>query len=172
MARAGVSGGTWLEIWLPDSSAGRRSGPVASPAPIRVASLVHRGELLGLIVCCRPADGAAFTDTDDATLSELARQVAVALNNVRLDSALQASLEQLRSTNDELRTSRSRIVAAGDAERRKLERDLHDGAQQRLVAVAIKLRLARDAVVDGEADSARADRRGAHRPPSGHRRVA
>lgn len=152
VARAGVSGGTWLEIWLPDLVG---PAPPASPAgPIRVASLVHRGELLGLILCRRRLGGAAFNDGDDATLSELARQVAVALNNVRLDSALQESLEQLRSTNDELRTSRSRIVAAGDAERRKLERDLHDGAQQRLVAVAIKLRLAHDAVADGEADAA------------------
>ncbi|HSB86044.1 MAG TPA: histidine kinase, partial [Ilumatobacteraceae bacterium] len=56
-------------------------------------------------------------------------------------------------TNDELRASRVRIVAAGDAERRKLERNLHDGAQQHLVALAVKLRLARDAVTDDPADA-------------------
>ena len=46
-----------------------------------------------------------------------------------------------------------RIVAAGDAERRKLERNLHDGAQQHLVALAVKLRIAKDAVVDDPADA-------------------
>jgi signal transduction histidine kinase len=58
------------------------------------------------------------------------------LENVRLDAELQARL-------DELRDSRARIVEAGDSARRKLERDLHDGAQQRLVGLALDLRLAR-----------------------------
>ena len=44
-------------------------------------------------------------------------------------------------------------MAAGDAERRKLERNLHDGAQQHLVSLAVKLRLAKDAVVDDPADA-------------------
>jgi signal transduction histidine kinase len=61
----------------------------------------------------------------------------VAKENVRLDAALSARL-------DELRESRARIVQAGDAARRKLERDLHDGAQQRLVGLALDLRLARE----------------------------
>jgi len=78
-------------------------------------------------------------------LTELARQIGLALHNVQLDTALQASLDQLRLRNQELQDSRARIVAAGDAERRKLERNLHDGAQQHLVALAVKLRLARDA---------------------------
>ncbi|MBA3412078.1 MAG: hypothetical protein H0T09_00140 [Actinobacteria bacterium] len=43
---------------------------------------------------------------------------------------------------DELRASRARIVEAGDAERRRLERNLHDGAQQRLVSLSLSLRLA------------------------------
>ena len=86
-------------------------------------------------------------------LTELARQVGLALHNVQLDTALQASLDELRQTNDELRASRVRIVAAGDAERRKLERNLHDGAQQHLVALAVKLRLAKDAVTDDPADA-------------------
>jgi signal transduction histidine kinase len=49
--------------------------------------------------------------------------------------------------------SRARIVAAGDAERRKLERNLHDGAQQHLVALAVKLRLAKDAIADDPGDA-------------------
>jgi signal transduction histidine kinase len=61
----------------------------------------------------------------------------VAQENLRLDAELQARL-------DDLRESRARIVRAGDAARRKLERDLHDGAQQRLVGLALDLRLARE----------------------------
>jgi signal transduction histidine kinase len=49
-----------------------------------------------------------------------------------------------------LRSSQARIIAAADAERRRLERDLHDGAQQRLVAVALQLRMARDRLARGE----------------------
>jgi signal transduction histidine kinase len=56
---------------------------------------------------------------------------------------------ELRESLDELRASRARIVDAGDAERRRLERDLHDGAQSRLVALALLLRSARNRA-DGE----------------------
>jgi signal transduction histidine kinase len=147
VCRAGVSGGTWLDIWLPGFVA-----PGAA-ATTRVAPIAHSGGLLGLIVCERTADTTAFTDDDDRVLTELARQVGLALHNVQLDTALQASLDELRDTNEELRASRVRIVAAGDAERRKLERNLHDGAQQHLVALAVKLRLAKDAVADDPADA-------------------
>jgi signal transduction histidine kinase len=65
----------------------------------------------------------------------------MAEENVRLDAELQARL-------DELRASRVRILQAGDDARRKLERDLHDGAQQRLVGLALDLRLAREKLDD------------------------
>ena len=65
----------------------------------------------------------------------------VAEENVRLDAELQARLEELRE-------SRARIVEAGFAARRRLERDLHDGAQQRLVGLALDLRLAREKLDD------------------------
>jgi signal transduction histidine kinase len=147
VSRSGVSGGTWLDIWLPGLV---EPGLVTST---RVAPIAHSGELLGLIVCSRPADREGFDEDDDRVLTELARQVGLALHNVQLDTALQESLDELRQTNDELRASRVRIVAAGDAERRKLERNLHDGAQQHLVALAVKLRIAKDAVVDDPADA-------------------
>jgi len=110
--------------------------------------VAHAGELLGLIVLRRRPDGDSFTEAEDQALSDLARQFALALHNLKLDSALQASLEELKVRNEELQRSRARIVAAGDAERRKLERNLHDGAQQHLVALAIKLRLAGGEVDD------------------------
>jgi signal transduction histidine kinase len=99
--------------------------------------------VLGLIVAVRPPDGDQFTTDDDTMLTELARQVALALHNVELDSALQESLEEVRRQADELQASRLRIVAAADAARRQIERNLHDGAQQHLVALAVNVRLAR-----------------------------
>lgn len=147
VARAGVSGGTWLGVWLPQLVTGRDASLV------RVAPIAHAGELLGLIVVERRAEAEAFSDDDDRVLVELARQVGLALHNVQLDSALQESLDELRLANEELKASRARIVAAGDAERRRLERNLHDGAQQHLVALSVKIRLARDAVEDDPADA-------------------
>jgi len=70
-----------------------------------------------------------------------AQRAELAVHNAQLDSALQESLDGLRRQAAELRASRARIVAAADSERRRLERNLHDGAQQRLTALAIKLRL-------------------------------
>jgi signal transduction histidine kinase len=139
VSRAGVSGGTWLGVWL--------SNLVAADDRMctRVAPIAHSGVLLGLIVVTRHR-GDEFAPDDDRVLTELARQVGLTLHNAQLDSALQASLEELQETNVQLVESRRRIVTAGDAERRKLERNLHDGAQQYLVAMAVKLRLAEDLV--------------------------
>jgi signal transduction histidine kinase len=67
---------------------------------------------------------------------------ALALENQRLSAELRARIEDLRA-------SRTRVVQAGDSARRRLERDLHDGAQSRLVALALKLRLARMSVDEG-----------------------
>jgi len=142
ITRAGVTGNAWLEVWLPALLEGRND------PQLRVAPAAHSGELLGLLVIERAADGDHFTEEDDRVLTELARQVGLALHNVQLDSALQESLESLKQANEDLRTSRARIVATGDAERRKIERNLHDGAQQHLVALAVNLRLTKDMLSD------------------------
>ena len=75
----------------------------------------------------------SLRDTPDL-LEAVAGAATIALENVRLNVELRARL-------DELKGSRARIVEAADAERRRLERNLHDGAQQRLVGVALQLRL-------------------------------
>jgi signal transduction histidine kinase/uncharacterized membrane protein len=137
VARAHVSGNAWAQVWIPSLLAGRESNLV------RVVSISHLGQLLGLVVVERPANAAPFDDEDDQGLAELARPLGLALHNVRLDSALQASLDELRRRNEELRASRARIVAASDGSRRQIERNLHDGAQQHLVAMAVKIGLAR-----------------------------
>ncbi|HEY2803854.1 MAG TPA: histidine kinase, partial [Actinomycetota bacterium] len=86
----------------------------------------HQGELLGaLSVRMPPSD--PMNPSKDELVRDLAAQAGLVLRNVRLIS--------------DLRASRQRLVAAQDEERRKLERNLHDGAQQQLVALAVKLRL-------------------------------
>jgi signal transduction histidine kinase len=147
IARAGVSGSAWTSVWLPGLADGQPGGATAH-AKLRVAPVSHAGMLLGLIVVRRPATADHFSAEDDRVLTELARQVGLALHNARLDTALQTTLDELRKQADELRRSRARIVASADAERRRVERDLHDGAQQHLVALAVNLRLTRDLVAD------------------------
>jgi signal transduction histidine kinase len=145
VARAGVSGGAWASVWLPALLDGREH------AQVRVAPVSHAGELLGLIVVERPATADSFSDDDDRVLTDLARQVGLAFHNAQLDAELQTTLDELRGQAQALRESRARIVASGDAERRRLERDLHDGAQQNLVALAVNLRLAKDLLADDPA---------------------
>jgi signal transduction histidine kinase len=137
VARAGVSGPAWAKIWMPALLEGRED------EQLRVAPVTHSGELLGLIVVERPTEGEPFGQEDERILAELARQVGLTLHNVHLDSALQASLDEVRRQAQALQESRARIVAASDAARRRLERNLHDGAQQHLVALAVKVRLVR-----------------------------
>ena len=147
VARAGVSGAAWARIWLP--AVLQRDDEV-----LRVAPITNSGELLGMIVVRRPDGALPFDEDDDQALTELARQVGLALHNVKLDSALQESLDEVRRQADELRASRARIVEAGDEQRRSIERDLHDGAQQHLVALAVNVNLARQ-IADTDPDTAK-----------------
>ena len=94
----------------------------------------HQGELLGaLSIVKRP--GESITPTEEKLVRDLAGQAGLVMRNVALT-------EQLMDHIDQLRASRQRLVNAQDEERRKLERNLHDGAQQQLVALSVKLRLA------------------------------
>ena len=115
---------------LPNGSlvdtAGRRQAPSQDK---ELTPLVSRGRTLALIAH-RPG---LFADLGLA--EEVASAVRLALENERLHAVLRAQLEELRA-------SRARIVEAGDTERRRLERDLHDGAQQRLVALSLAVGLA------------------------------
>jgi signal transduction histidine kinase len=98
----------------------------------RVATLVHDPLLLD----------------DPELVDAVGAAAALALEKERLDAELRAKVEALRE-------SRSRLLAVGLAERRRLERNLHDGAQQRLVSLALDLRLARSAIDDQDAERAR-----------------
>jgi signal transduction histidine kinase len=134
-ANARVSSAAWARVWLP----ALLDGPAVQN--LRVAPISHGGQLFGLIVAERAQRAKRLASEADETLEEVAREVGVGLNKARLDAALEKSLDQLRRQAEELQASRGRLVAAADAERRRIERDLHDGAQQHLVAMAIKARL-------------------------------
>ncbi len=101
----------------------------------RAVGVVSAGETLGALTITK-ARGEVVTPPEEKLLDDLAAQAGLMLRNVRLTAELMQRVEQLRA-------SRQRLVAATDAERRRLERDLHDGAQQQLVALKIKLGVAR-----------------------------
>lgn len=122
----------------PDDEHGPSSVPLAGDAPAelpgadRIYPVRHQGELLGaLAVSLRP--GETIPPGDERLLTDIASHAGLVLRNVRLVA--------------ELRASRQRLVAAQDLERRRIERNLHDGAQQQLVALSVKARLA-EAVAD------------------------
>jgi signal transduction histidine kinase len=152
VGRARSGGARWMSVWLPGLLAEHHEhhGP---EAPVRAVPVAHLGALLGLLVVHRVEGADAFTDDEERVLVELARQLGLALHNVALDSALEASVEELRRRNAELQASRARIVTAADESRREIERNLHDGAQQHLVALAVKIGLVR-AVLETDPASA------------------
>jgi len=100
----------------------------------RAVPVRHQGELLGALTV-RKAPNEPLTPTEEKLQDDLASQAGLVLRNVRLTEELKANLAELRA-------SRQRIVAAQDEERRRLERNIHDGAQQQLVALMVKLKLA------------------------------
>jgi signal transduction histidine kinase len=118
----------------------------ALPGATLTLPVHHQGELLGALTLAKPA-GERLTPTEEKLARDVASQAGLVLRNMRLTEDLLLRL-------DELQASRQRLVAAQDEERRRLERNLHDGAQQQLVALAVKVRLAR--AVAGK-DPAKAD---------------
>jgi signal transduction histidine kinase len=110
-------GGRPLELPGPGA---KRAVTVLGDADAPVAALIHDRALLERRALLKAAGAAAR----------------LALENERLQAELRAQLAELRA-------SRARIVRAGDEERRRLERDLHDGAQQRLLALGLALQLSR-----------------------------
>jgi signal transduction histidine kinase len=113
-------------------------GPVSRAVAVR-----HSGELLGALTVVKPASE-PVSAAEDELLAQLASQAGLVLRNARLTAELQATI-------DDLRASRRRLVQAQDAERQRIERNLHDGAQQQLVALRIQLGLL-DAVAGDPAE--------------------
>ena len=138
----------WLKVGAELRPAAAYPADAQRPAPVAVIAddipampadhaveVRDRGELLGALSVSMPANDPV--NPAKATLvDDLAAQAGLVLRNVRLTTELRARLHDLSA-------SQKRLVAAQDEERRKLERNIHDGAQQQLVALAVKARLAR-----------------------------
>jgi signal transduction histidine kinase len=146
VARAGVSGDGWAASWLPELRRGDDH--------VRIAPLAVQGELLGVLVARRTTGADDFDDADDEGLARVVRLVAAALQNAELDAELRRTVDELRRSNADLVASRARLVTVADDERRRLERDLHDGAQSHLMGIAVKLQLARALVAADPAAAA------------------
>jgi signal transduction histidine kinase len=101
----------------------------------------HGGELLGVLVV-QEHKHVPLTSVEERLFAGLASQAGLVLQGARLHTELELRLAELSTRADELRSSRQRLVDMQDNERRLLERDIHDGAQQHLVALAVNLRLA------------------------------
>jgi signal transduction histidine kinase len=108
----------------------------------RTVPVRRQDRLLGAIAVTKPRNE-PLSPQDVNLVDRLAEQSALVLANVGLTADLEARLALIRQQAAALRASRQRIVAAQDEERRQLERNIHDGAQQQLVALAVKARLAR-----------------------------
>ena len=140
------TGGECAAVWLRSGAGLRRAAVWPSTARSEDGSLSdasgathyvevrHQGELLGALSVDKRR-GEQLTPVEMKLVDDLAHQAGLVLKNVGLTADLQLRLAELRA-------SRQRLVSAQDSERRRLERNLHDGAQQHLVALKVKLGLA------------------------------
>jgi signal transduction histidine kinase len=130
--------GSWADpdgraVELPAPGSGRASTEITRDG-VRLAALVHDSSL----------------SEEPELLDAVCAAAAMAIENGRLHAELRARL-------DELRGSRERVIEAGQKERQRLERNLHDGAQQRLIALSLDLRLLEERLGDDEGARARLD---------------
>jgi signal transduction histidine kinase len=133
-------GASWVQVRLRDADGSWLDEPIGVAGEVTGESaagvdLGRAGELVGRVDLGPRPGGYAADDLE--LLATVAAQATTAVANVRLATQLKEGLEQLS-------TSRVRLIAAQDAERRRIERDLHDGIQQEVVALIAGLRLARN----------------------------
>jgi signal transduction histidine kinase len=117
--------------------------------PALVVPLTHAGSVLGRIECGERRDG-PLLDEDRRLLADLAGQAATAARNLHLTAELSDRLDVIRRQAAELTASRARVAQTQDAERQRIQRDLHDGIQQDVVALTAKLALARERLRRGD----------------------
>jgi signal transduction histidine kinase len=160
MLLAQGTGAQWAQVWLTVSedltlSATWPVGAQADTSPPdiggdpeggdergrRCLTVRHGSTMLGVLRLQERA-GQPLTLVEVRLFRGLAAQAGLALRLVGLRTELEGRRSELQLRADELQASRERLIDAQDSERRRLERDLHDGAQQHLVALAVNLRLA------------------------------
>jgi signal transduction histidine kinase len=149
-----AAGGGRLEAWAP--------APPEGPAPdLGVVPVRHHGPDGGEIAVQAPGER-LLGEADRRLLHDLAAQAGPLLRSVALSAELERRLEQITEQSALLAASRERLAVAQVEERRRLERDIHDGAQQQLVGLAVRLQGAESAAgqgdVAGAADQLRAAR--------------
>ena len=155
---AGATGAVGVEVWIrvgprlrpqviwppgstpPPAARLTSAGELPVFGVTRAIAVRHGDELLGAITVQKPKSE-PMSAAEDKLLEHLASQAGLVLRNVRLTAELQAMI-------DDLRASRRRLVRAQDEERQRIERNLHDGAQQQLVALTVQLTLLEDAADD------------------------
>jgi signal transduction histidine kinase len=120
----------------------------------RSLTVRHGGQLLG-VLRLQERPGLALTAVEQRLFAGLAAQAGLVLRMVGLRAELEDRHEELAARADELQASRQRLISTQDAERRRLERDIHDGAQQHLVALTVNLRLAQKIAVRSPERAAR-----------------
>jgi signal transduction histidine kinase len=154
------TGAAWAQVWLTvqgeltlSASWPDTVDPVTEPPQLqpgerdtsgelrRAASVLQAGALLG-ILRLQERPGMPLTSVEERLFTGLAAQAGLVLRLASLRAELAARHAELAARAEELRLSRERLIETQDAERRRLERDIHDGAQQHLVALAVNLRLA------------------------------
>ncbi len=164
MLLAQGTGAQWVQVWLnvsgrmilaavwPPEAEADRTPPSLAPGDVlvthggmRTLSVLHGSHLLGMLRLQERA-GVALTLVEQRLFAGLAAQAGLVLNRVGLHAELGKRHAELLVRAEEIRASRDRLIETQDAERRRLERDLHDGAQQHLVALTVNLRLAQTIV--------------------------
>ncbi|MFJ3404695.1 ATP-binding protein [Promicromonospora sp. NPDC090134] len=178
------TGAQWAQVWLtvsgrltlaatwPANADDDRITPSLRPGGVdatgrgrRALAVRHGGQFLG-VLRLQERPGLALTAVEERLFAGLAAQAGLVLRLVGLRAELEDRHAELTARADQLQASRERLIEAQDAERRRLERDIHDGAQQHLVALTVNLRLAQTIavrsperaarVLAGQADAARA----------------
>ena len=154
------TGARWAQVWV--SVAGRLTLAATWPAGVdvnktppgllpeardaagpglRALAVMHGGESLG-VLRLQERSGLPLSPVEERLFTALADRAGLMLRLVGVRAELELRHGELLDRADELSASRRRLIETQDAERRRLERDLHDGAQQHLVALTVNLRLA------------------------------
>lgn len=160
MLLAQGTGAQWAQVWLTvhgqltlaatwpaDAEASTRAPEPSADAVDatgvgrRAITVRHGGQVFGVFRLQEHPD-MPLSSVEERLFTGLAAQAGLVLRLVGLRAELAARHTDLQVRADELRASRQRLIDTQDAERRRLERDIHDGAQQHLVALAVNLRLA------------------------------
>ena len=170
---AEATGAQWAQVWLsvsgrltlaatwPADSDEGRTPPVTRPDARdatgrgRRALTVQYGQQSLGVLRLQERPGLALTTVEERLFVALASQAGLMLRLVAVRAELEDRHQELVARAGELQASRDRLIHAQDTERRRLERDIHDGAQQHLVALAVNLRVAQTVAASSPERAAR-----------------